>query len=148
MGLIRSAAALFLLAPLAACQQTAPLEVKDVWTRDTVGRTANAAIYMTITSPIPDRLIGASAQVARKTDLMTVESGAGMMGMKYVDAIDIPAGKPISLNPAGLHVWLAELRAPLKAGQSFEIVLAFEKGGDRSVAVSVIGAAETPPSSR
>jgi copper(I)-binding protein len=128
-----------------ACQQAAPLEVKEVWARDTVGSTANAAVYMTITSPAADRLIGASAPVAKKTDLMTMEGGSSAMGMKYLEAIDIPAGKPVSLNPRGLHVWLAVLNAPLKAGQSFPLTLRFEKAGERQVTVSVIKPAEAPP---
>lgn len=139
--------ALFALLPVAACVQPAPIQVKDVWARDTVGSTANAAIYMTITSLSSDRLIGASAPVAKKTDLMTMEGGSGAMGMKYLEAIDIPAGKPVSLNPSGLHVWLAELNGPLRAGQSFPLTLKFEKAGERQVTVSVISPAEAAPMS-
>jgi periplasmic copper chaperone A len=141
----RLAIALFLSFALAACQQAAPLEVKQLWARDTVGSTANAAVYMTITSPTPDRLIAASAPVAKKTDLMTMTGGSGAMGMKYVAAIDIPAGKPVSLDPTGLHVWLAGLNAPLKAGQAFPLTLRFEKAGERQVVVSVIEPAAAAP---
>lgn len=136
---------LFLLLPVGACTQPAPLEVKDAWARDTVGMTANAAVYMTILSPTPDRLIAASAPGAKKTDLMTMEGGSGAMGMKYLQAIDIPADKPVSLNPTGLHVWLAGLNQPLKAGQSFPLTLAFEKAGERQVTVSIIKPAEAAP---
>ncbi|MCX8474807.1 MAG: copper chaperone PCu(A)C [Sphingomonas sp.] len=139
--------ALFLSLPIAACTQPAPIEVKDVWARETVANAANGAVYMTITSPTPDRLIAASAPVANKTDLMTMESGAGAMGMKYLEAIDIPADKPASLNPGGLHIWLAGLKQPLEAGQTFPLTLKFEKAGERQVVVSVIAAAAAPPMS-
>ena len=81
----RLAFALFLLFPIAACGQPARLEVKDVWARDTVGSTANAAVFMTITSPTPDRLIAASTPIAKKTDLMTMAGGSGAMEMNYLD---------------------------------------------------------------
>lgn len=139
------ASALFLSLPIAACMQPAPLEVKDVWARETVANAANAAVYMTITSPTPDRLIAATASVAKKTDLMTMEGGSGAMGMKYLRAIDIPAGKPVSLNSGGLHIWLAGLNRPLKSGQSFPLTLKFEKAGAREVVVSVIEPAAAPP---
>ena len=139
------ASALFLSLPIAACTQPAPLEVKDVWARETVANAANAAVYMTITSPTPDRLIAATASVAKKTDLMTMEGGSGAMGMKYLRAIDIPAGKPVSLNSGGLHIWLAGLNRPLKSGQSFPLTLKFEKAGAREVVVSVIEPAAAPP---
>ena len=67
------------------------------------------------------------------------------MAMTYLDAISIPAGAPVSLDPAGLHVWLADLRAPLEAGQSFPLVLEFEKAGELRVEVAVIAPAAAAP---
>ncbi len=115
----RLAFALLLTLPVAACTQPAPLAVKDVWARDTVGGSANAAVFMTITSPTADRLVAASTPAAKKTDLMTMTGGTGAMEMTYLEGIDIPANQPVSLNPGGLHVWLADLNQPLRAGQSF-----------------------------
>lgn len=130
-----------------SCSRPATLEVQDVWTRDSVGRTENAAVFMTIRSDSPDRLIAASAPVAKKTDLMTMAGDSSAMGMKYLKAIDIPASTPVSLNPSGLHVWLAGLKQPLRAGQSFPLTLHFEKGGQRQVVVNIIGPAAAPPMS-
>lgn len=140
----RLALALVLSLPVAGCSQPAPIEVKEVWARDTVGGVANAAVYMKITSPTADRLIGASTPAAKKTDLMTMTSSAGAMGMDYVQAIDLPAGTPVSLKPTGLHVWLADLNQPLKAGQSVPLTLKFERAGERQVTVSVIKPADAP----
>lgn len=139
---------LLLLIPLLSCGQSANLEVKDAWTRDTIGRTANAAIFMVITSQRDDRLIGASTPIAQKTDLMTITGGNGAMEMKYLKGIDILANKPVSLNSGGLHVWLANLERPLRAGQTFPLFLNFEKAGQRRVTVSVISPAAAPPMSR
>ena len=145
----RPALALFFTFVMASCGQPAPppppLAITDVWARDTVGSTANAAVFMTITSPTPDRLLAASDSVADKTDLMTMQGGSSHMEMTYVGGIDLPAGKPVSLNPAGLHVWLAGLHQPLKAGESFPLTLEFEKAGKREVTVSVIAPAAAAP---
>jgi hypothetical protein len=141
------ALALVALFPLAACNQTAVVEVDRAWTRDTVGRTANAAVFMTITSSAPDRLIGASTPAAEKTDLMTMETEDGAMAMAYLDHIEIPANEPVSLDPSGLHVWLADLGEPLKAGQTFPLVLEFEKAGEQRVEVSVVAPAAAAPMS-
>ena len=143
----RMAFALLLLLPIAACGQPAPPEVRGVWTRDTVGGTANAAVFRTIRSGTPDRLVAASAPVAARTDLMTMTMEGGATGMRHVDGIDIRAGTPVSLNPTGLHVWLADLNQPLRAGQSFPLTLEFEQAGRRQVTVSVIAPAAAPPSS-
>lgn len=134
-----------LLFPIVSCGQPAPLEVKDAWTRDTVGNTASAAVYMSIRSPSADRLVAASTPAAKRTDLMTMEGGSGAMGMKYLEAIDIPADNTVRLDPTGLHVWLADLNEPLRAGQTFPLILEFDKAGRREVVVSIIGPAAMPP---
>jgi hypothetical protein len=140
---------LFFTFVMASCGQPAPppdpLAIGDVWARDTVGGTANAAVFMTITSPTPDRLLAASAPVAGRTDLMTMQGGSSATEMTYVEGIDLPAGKPVSLNPAGLHVWLADLNQPLEAGQTFPLTLEFERAGQRQVTVSIIEPAAMPP---
>ena len=137
---------LFLLA-LASCSEPSSLEVKNPWTRDTVGSVANAAVFMTISSPSADRLISASTPVATKTDLMTMGRGGNVMEMKYVQGIDIPANTPVTLDPSGLHIWLAQLNQPLEAGETFPLDLKFEKGGQRRVTVTVIKPADAPPNS-
>lgn len=137
--------ALLALAPAIAAAQAGRLEVKDVWARATAGNVANAAIYMTINSHSSDRLIAASTPMANKVDLMTMEGGSDAIGMAYLKAIEIPANTSVSLNPTGLHVWLAGLKRPLKAGQTFPLNLIFEKAGRREVTVSVIGPRAAPP---
>lgn len=145
----RAALALFFAYAMASCSQPAPppapLAIEDVWARDTVGGTANAAVFMTITSPAADRLAGASTPAAQRTDLMTMHGGSGATRMTYLEGIDIPAGKPVRLDPEGLHVWLAGLARPLEAGQTIPLTLEFEQAGKRQVTVSIIAPAAMPP---
>ena len=143
----RSVLAFLVLLPLASCGQPVAPEVKDAWTRDTVGGIENAAVFMTISSPVADRLVAASTPVAKQTDLMTMTGGSNAMEMKYLTEMAVPAGTPVSLNPAGWHVWLSNLNQPLEAGQSFPLSLQFEKAGRRDVTVSVIAPAAPPPMS-
>ncbi|MCM8730390.1 copper chaperone PCu(A)C [Hephaestia sp. GCM10023244] len=142
---MRLAFAVSLSLMIGGCHQPASLEVKDAWTRETIASTPNAAVFMTITSPTADRLMAASTPAAKKTDLMTMTDDSGTMGMKYLDGIDIPAGTPVSLDPAGLHVWLAGLNQPLQAGQRFPLTLKFEHAGDRQITVSIIKPTAAPP---
>jgi periplasmic copper chaperone A len=141
----RLALALLLAGSLAACGEPVPPDVTEAWTRDTVGSTASAAVFMTITAPVGDRLVAASTPVAKQTDLMTMKTSGNAMTMAYVGKIDLPAGKPVSLNATGLHVWLAGLTHPLKAGETFPLTLEFEQGGQSKVIVSVIAPAAAAP---
>lgn len=137
--------ALCVLISLASCGQPTPLAVKDVWARDTIGGTDDAAVFMTITSSTADRLVAASTPIARTVDLMTMQGGSNAMEMTYLKSIDIPAGKPVSLNPTGLHVWLTDMTQPLRTGQVFALTLDFQKAGRRTVMVSVIAPSAAPP---
>lgn len=141
----RPALALLAILAAASCTSPKPVDVQDPWTRDTIGRTANAAIFMRIESGAADRLISASTPVARSTSLMTFEGGSSAMRMRTVSAIDIPANAPVSLDPNGLHVWLEGLHEPLKQGREFPLTLRFEQAGERTVTVKVIAPAAMPP---
>jgi periplasmic copper chaperone A len=121
------------------------LEVKEAWARATAGKTSVGAVYLSIVSQTPDRLVSASAPVASKVDLMTMEGSSGMTKMSYVKSIAVPANKPVTLTPDGLHIWLAGLKQPLKAGESFPLTLTFEKAGQRQVTVSILPLAARGP---
>ncbi len=61
----------------------------------------------------------------------------GIMKMRPIEAIDLPAGQKVTLKPGAMHVMLLGLRGPLRLGQTFPLTLYFDKAGTREVAVSV-----------
>lgn len=63
--------------------------------------------------------------------------GAPMMGMREIDAIEIPAGATVELVPGGLHIMLMALVDDLMPGDTFELTLSFEQAGDLTVIVEV-----------
>ena len=65
------------------------------------------------------------------------EEGMGMMMMQEVEAIELPAGESVALEPGGLHVMLIDIAQPLEIGQKFDLTLNFEKFGEKVVEVEV-----------
>ncbi len=65
------------------------------------------------------------------------DMGGGMMQMRPIEAIDLPAGTTVELKPGGLHIMLIDLVEPLKDGQQIELTLTFEKAGKKVVTVPV-----------
>jgi len=120
-----------------ASAQTGQLEVTNAWARATPGRSEIGAAYATIESPTADRLVAAASPVAKKVELHTMTMSGTVMQMRPVAAIDIPAGRLVTLAPDGLHIMLEGLKKPLRAGQSFPLTLTFEKAGKRTVEVAV-----------
>jgi copper(I)-binding protein len=43
--------------------------------------------------------------------------------------VELPPGETVTLAPAGLHVMLTDLAAPLKQGEVVPVDLTFEKAG-------------------
>ena len=70
-----------------------------------------------------------------------MSDGAGMMEMRPVDRIEIPAGATVALEPGGYHIMLLELVAPLEAGTTIEVTLTFEESGEQVVTADVRDAA-------
>ena len=61
----------------------------------------------------------------------------GVMTMRPLAGIDLPAGQKIILKPGGAHIMLVGLKQPLRLGQSFPLTLYLEKAGTGEVTVTV-----------
>lgn len=157
---IPSRLALILLAlALGACGINAKgLTVQEAWTRPALEGN-NAAVYFVIrnSSGGDDRLLGASAEIARAAEIHEsglvqagdelnemIAGGYGeqmqtgeVMQMVLLDSLSIPRGENVNFEPGGLHVMLVDLAQRLQAGDSFTLKLGFEKAGDLAVLVQV-----------
>jgi hypothetical protein len=85
----------------------------------------------------PDKLLSATSAVAGKVELHNHIMVGNVAQMRPVDAIEVSPGSPTVLQPGGLHVMLLDLKAPLKAGQSFSVTLTFERAGKIEATVAV-----------
>lgn len=125
--------------------QGADVQIKDAWARATPGAAQTAAAYVTIVSTTGDRLTAVSTPVAQKADLHSMTMDGSVMKMRQVDAIDLPAGRAVTLKPGGYHIMLSGLAKPLKDGETFPLTLTFDKAGTRDVIVAVQKAGATAP---
>lgn len=68
---------------------------------------------------------------------MSDSGSSGMMGMRKIDRLVIPAGGSVELKPGGYHLMIIELNQELKAGTKIEITLNFERAGPMKVTFEV-----------
>ncbi len=126
------------VAAAAAPAQSAP-KVEAAWARPTVQGQAGGGAFLRITGgSAPDRLLSASAGVAREVELHSMEMEGNVMRMRPITGIDVPAGKTIELKPGGQHVMFVGLTQTLKSGAHFPMTLRFEKAGEVKVDVRVM----------
>ncbi|HEY1015512.1 MAG TPA: copper chaperone PCu(A)C, partial [Herpetosiphonaceae bacterium] len=99
---------------------------------------SNSAAYMRIANAgAAERLVKAESPVAGTVELHTVEDQNGVMAMRPVAAIEIPAQGSAELKPGGFHVMLIDVQRELRAGDTFTVTLTFEQAGAVTVPVTV-----------
>lgn len=78
-----------------------------------------------------DALVGVSAasDLADAVELHTVVEEGGMMKMRPVEQIDVPANGEAVLKPGSFHIMFIGVKKELKAGDSVRLSLTFAKAG-------------------
>lgn len=126
--------------PEPAAAPVTELVIADAWCRPTPAQATAGALYMVVTSPEADRLVGVSVpdSVAASAEVHEVVPEAeGRMRMQATAAVDLPPGQAVEFRPGGYHVMLLDLRRPLAEGDTVHAVLQFEKAGERVIAALV-----------
>jgi copper(I)-binding protein len=90
----------------------------------------NSAAYLAIRNqgPRPEALVAVESEVADTVELHDVSMAGGVMRMRTVGSVAVPAGGQVALEPGGLHVMLVGLDRALAEGDSVPLVLRFRSG--------------------
>jgi len=113
----------FLIGPLAPALAADAVSVSRPWVRATVAGQSVAGAYMDIAAKDTATLVGVASPVAAKAELHTMTMDGGVMKMRPLAKLDLPAGKTVNLKPGGYHVMLIDIRRPLKAGERVPLTL-------------------------
>ena len=84
-----------------------------------------------------DRLVSAASPAAESVEIHSMSMEGDVMKMRQVEAIELPSGATVKLQPGGYHLMLMGLKAPLTAGDRISLTLKFEKAGEVVVTVNV-----------
>ena len=116
------------------------LSISKAWARATPGKAGNGAAYISISNATKttDRLKIVKGNVAERIEIHTHLLDNGVMRMRQIDGVDLPAGGTIEMKPGGYHVMLIGLSRPLKKGGLFPLTLVFEKAGEVITQVKIL----------
>jgi copper(I)-binding protein len=103
--------------------QAADVEVVHAWTRATAPGQDSAMVQAVITSKQAAQLVGVSCDCAKTAELHSMVHEGGMMKMRQVEAIDLPAAKAVDLGAAGYHLMLMGLKQQIKEGNKIQLTL-------------------------
>ena len=107
------------------------LMIEGAFARASSGHGNNSAAYLSIHnhSPNDDHLIDAKTNIATMTSIHNHINDNGIMKMRAVKQIAIPANGSIKLQPGNFHIMLMGLKQPLLEGDKFNLTLIFKKAG-------------------
>ena len=109
----------------------AAVEVSEAWARSTMPGQKVAGVYMRLKADRPARLIGVRSRAAKTAEVHEMSHAGGVMRMRKVEALDLPANQAVKLEPGGYHVMLFDIAKPLKPGERVSLTLIFEQAGKR-----------------
>ena len=87
------------------------------WVRATVPGQSVAGAYLDIAVAAPAALVAVESSVAGQAQLHAMSMDGGVMKMRPVGRIELPAHQTVSLKPGGYHVMLIDIKRQLKAGE-------------------------------
>jgi copper(I)-binding protein len=123
-----SVLSLSLLASLAHAQVT----VSEAWVRATVAQQKATGAFMQLQSAQDAKLVSAQSPVAGVTEVHEMAMDNGVMKMRPIPFLALPAGKAVELKPGGYHVMLMDLKGQVKDGDTVPVTLVVEgKDGKR-----------------
>lgn len=115
------------------------LVIEDAWARPSMMVDGAGAVYLEIHNEggEADRLVSVSSPAAANVELHESLEENGVMSMRPVEAIDVPADGHTELKPGGLHIMLINLTEPLEPGDTIEVTLTFQNAGEKTVTAEV-----------
>lgn len=124
--------------------------ITQAWAPPTLGKQRIGVAYFRLHNqgPDADRLLAVELPDGGEAGLHTSLIRDGVMRMRPLDAVAIPAGGEAVLQPGGMHVMLSGLPGPLAEGGRLKLRLRLERAGvlNLEAAIEKRPAASTAPS--
>jgi copper(I)-binding protein len=110
----------------------ADVRIEKAWIRAAADGQPVSGAYFEITAQHNAKLVKVDTTAAEHAELHEMSLQGGIMKMRPLTAIALPAGQKVVLKPNGLHVMLFNPKTPLAAGSKETMVLTIDEDGKRS----------------
>lgn len=117
-----------LLLPLAAGAAD-NVRVTNAWVRAPAPGQTVVGGYMELTSERDAAVVAVGSPAAGRAEMHSSAVEGGVMKMRALPRIELPAGRTVKLAPGGTHLMLMALKRPVKPGDKLPIVLSVQPAG-------------------
>lgn len=120
------------------------VRVQDAWVRLPPPGASIVGAYLTLEAKQNTTLTSVESPAAETVEVHTMRMNNGVMQMRRLPSLPLDAGKPLKLEPGGLHLMLINLKKPLKAGDTVQFDLNFTQGKHQTERVRVQAVVRSP----
>lgn len=115
------------------------ISVENPFAREVPPGAPASASFMTLKNDSAEQIdiIAAHSDVAKVIELHTHTDDNGVMRMRKIPQIEIPANGTTELKPGGLHIMLIGPHNPIKVGDTVTVTLEFKDGSKKVVDMPV-----------
>jgi len=137
-ALLRATRALALAAAVCAGSLAhAQVKIENAWVRGAVPGQLTTGAFLDVTSQAEAKLVRVESPVAAVVEIHASEMKNGLMTMRAVPTVTLPAGKQVRFAPGGYHIMLMDLKQPVKNGESVPLKLTVEAADGKRETVDV-----------
>lgn len=131
--------ALCFLVSFSTVQAEEILDIDDAWVAEAPPVAPVMGGYMKIENET-DKLISitsASCPDFEKVEIHEMSMSGGMMKMRQIEKLDVPANGKVELQPGGYHLMLIKPKQPFKKGDTLTVTLHTAEGQSQAVKMEV-----------
>jgi len=106
-GLARLCAILLtMLLPAISSAESPSVQVSKAWARATVPGQKVGGVYLEIRSSRDAKIIAVKSPVAASAEIHSMSNDGGVMRMRQLESLPLPAGETVELKSGGNHIML------------------------------------------
>jgi hypothetical protein len=117
----------------------AEVTVENPYARAVAPGQMNSAAFMNLSNSADNTvdLIAARSNAAKSVELHTHTQVEGVMQMRQIDKVEIPAKGSVMLAPGGLHIMFIGLNQAFNEGENVDLSLEFSDGTTQALSVPI-----------
>jgi copper(I)-binding protein len=142
---MKALVALMPLVLVAACskapQTASTVTVADAWCRAAPTGAPTGGCYVTLTASTDDKLVTVETTAAERAEIHSMDMTDGVMRMRKLDELALPAGQAVMLSPGAEHLMIIAPKATLAEGGVVPLTFKFAKAPAQSIDAPIRAAA-------
>lgn len=121
----------------------ADIKVEGAWARTTLPGQDDGMVSLVMTSKQAATLMGISSAACKAVEMHSMTHDNGMMKMREIKTVALPAGKAVDFEKSGYHLMLIGLNSPLKEGENVPLTLRIKNKNQRMIEIKTLAAVKS-----